>query len=144
MNINTVHFGEIELDESKIINFENGIPGFPIQKEFALIDIEGNPTFQVLQAIHNEELAFIVTDPFLIYKDYEFDLDDQVLEQLDLHTNEHLVIRCMITVQQPFEQSTINLKAPIIINKQKKAAKQVVLNEEQYTTTHPIQVKGGE
>ncbi|GEL78708.1 flagellar assembly protein FliW [Tenuibacillus multivorans] len=144
MKLNTTYFGEIEIDESKVITFESGIPGFSEQKEFALIDIEGNPMFQALQSIDNQELAFVVTDPFLIYKNYEFDLDEQVIEQLDLETNEQLIIRCMITVNKPFEESTINLKAPVIFNKEKMIAKQIVVKEEQYHTKHPIQIKGGE
>ncbi|MGM8215202.1 flagellar assembly protein FliW [Bacillaceae bacterium W0354] len=143
MEISTVYFGEVTIDETKIITFENGLPGFNDEREFVLIDIEGNPMFQVLQSVNSENLSFIVTDPFLIYKDYEFDLDDAVLEQLKVKTNEDLIIRTMVTVHKPFDQSTINLKAPIIINHNEKLAKQIVLLEEQYTTKHQITVKKG-
>ncbi|PKR77986.1 flagellar assembly protein FliW [Halalkalibacillus sediminis] len=143
MNVSTVYFGEVTVDSSKIIQFENGLPGFNDAKEFVLIDIEGNPTFQVLQSIGKEDLAFVVTNPFLIYSNYEFDADDQALEKLKLETNEHLVVKCILTLEKPFEQSTINLKAPIIINAQTRQAKQIVLKEDKFHTKHPIQ-QGGE
>ena len=37
MKINTRIFGEIEVEEDKIIHFVNGIVGFPELKEFALV-----------------------------------------------------------------------------------------------------------
>lgn len=143
MNIETAYFGEVTIDQSKIIKFENGIPGFHEEKQFVLIDIDGNPMFQVLQSIQNHELGFIVTDPFILYKDYEFKLDDNDIEQLQIEAKEDLMIRSIITVQSPFEKSTINLKAPIIINQKLRLAKQIVITEDQYTTKHPIQPKKG-
>ncbi|MFC0013580.1 MULTISPECIES: flagellar assembly protein FliW [Allobacillus] len=146
MKIQTNYFGELAIDESKIISFVNGLPGFPDEKEFVLIDLEGNPAFQVLQAVHNENLAFVVTDPFLIYKDYQFDLSDSIVEQLDIQSNEDILIRSTLTVHKPFDQSTTNLKAPLIFNQKTKKAKQIVLDDDQYTTKHPIQAQqqGGE
>ena len=146
MKIQTNYFGELAIDETKIVNFVSGLPGFPDENEFVLIDLEGNPAFQVLQSTNNANLAFIVTDPFLIYKDYQFDLSDSVIEQLDIHKNEDVIIRSTLTVHKPFDQSTINLKAPIVFNQTNKKAKQIVLDDENYTTKHPIQTakQGGE
>ncbi|TFB24377.1 flagellar assembly protein FliW [Filobacillus milosensis] len=142
MNIQTLYFGEVQIDEYQVIKFQSGIPGFNEFKQFVLLDIEDNPIYKVLQSLDEEGLAFIVTNPFLIYKGYEFDLDDAVAEQLEIKTKEDVSIFSIVTVEEPFDQSTINLKAPIILNLNKGLGKQVVLNLENYHTKHSI--KGGE
>ena len=43
MSVNTKLFGEIEIEQDKIITFEKGLIGLPDLKKFALItDAEGN------------------------------------------------------------------------------------------------------
>ena len=44
MKIHTKVFGEIEIDEAKIITFKNGIIGFPELKKFALLHDEERGT----------------------------------------------------------------------------------------------------
>ena len=41
MNITTKVFGEITIDDDKIIHFPSGIIGFPVLTEFALSLVEG-------------------------------------------------------------------------------------------------------
>lgn len=130
MKIQTNYFGELTVDETKVINFVNGLPGFPDEKEFVIVDLEGNPAFQVLQSISNENLAFVITDPFLIYPNYQFDVKNSVVEQLEIESEKDVLIRSTLTVHKPFDQSTINLKAPLVINQTKKQAKQIVLDDD--------------
>ncbi|WP_188206709.1 flagellar assembly protein FliW [Alkalibacillus aidingensis] len=142
MKITTVYFGDIEINEKQLINFENGLPGFQDEKEFALLDLEGNPAFKVMQSTKTKELAFVITNPFLVYPDYEFKLDDNTVDQLSVKKPEHVSAWSIVTLKEPFEQSTINLQAPVVINTQNRQAKQVSLNHTKYHTKHSI--KGGE
>ena len=66
MKINTKKFGEIEIEEEKIIVFENGIIGFPDLKHFALIhDAEEgtNAGIRFLQSVEEPGFAMPVMDP---------------------------------------------------------------------------------
>lgn len=47
----------------------------------------------------------------------------------------------ILTIEEPFEQSTANLMAPIVVNRRKMLAKQVILHDSSYQTKQPI---GGE
>src|SRR5690625_6624425 len=102
MKIETTYYGEIDIDESKVIQFDKGLLGFQDDKEFVLLDIEGNPHFHLLQSINDKDLSFVVTNPYLIYKNYEFDLDETTVEQRsEEHTSElqsrgHLVCRLLL------------------------------------------------
>ena len=53
MVIQTKYFGEIQIDETKVIHFEQGIFGFEDQKEFAVLyegETDDNP-FCWLQSV---------------------------------------------------------------------------------------------
>src|SRR5699024_12007617 len=82
--------------------------------------------------------AFILTNPYHFYQDYTFELDDSVLESLLIQTKEEVAVFTIVTLKQPFKTSTINLKAPVIINSQKKYGKQLILNNDEYHTKASI------
>ncbi|GAB3056929.1 flagellar assembly protein FliW [Virgibacillus ainsalahensis] len=130
MKLQTKYVGEVEIETSKIIQFTQGLPGFIDETEFVLIDLQNNPVFQVLQSVHSVDTAFIVTNPYHIYQDYSFDIDDKLLKSLDIKTEKDVVIRSIVTLKNPFQTSTINLKAPIIINPSSKKGKQYILNRD--------------
>ncbi len=64
MNVKTRYFGEIDIQESDVIRFPEGILGFPDSRSFALITIEENPYLKALQDIENEHLSFLVIRPW--------------------------------------------------------------------------------
>src|SRR5699024_3278690 len=127
------YFGERDIKETTIIHFLSGVPGFQEEKEFVLLDIPGNELLQVLQSVQTADLAFIVANPHDFYNDYAFSLDDPILDALQINEEKEVVILSILTIQEPFNQSTINLKAPIIINADKKYGKQYIINEEAFS-----------
>lgn len=138
MNIQTKYFEEIEINEEQIITFSQGLPGFHDQKEFVLLDLPDNPLFQVLQSITEEYVAFIVVNPYYFRKDYEFDLDDSLIELLQIESEKDVAVFSILSLKDPFETSTMNLQAPIIINVNKKLGKQYITNHKDYSTKELI------
>jgi flagellar assembly factor FliW len=139
MKINTLHFGEIEVNEKSILTFESGIPGFKDEKQFTLIKLPDNPTFQILQSIHTKELSFILTVPYLVYKDYEFDLDEGTISQLGVEDPTDVTVYTIVTLGESLAESTLNLQAQVVTNVKNSKAKQMVLNDKRYKTKHPLQ-----
>lgn len=139
MKINTKYFGKIERDCSKIIQFANGLPGFNEETEFVLLDLPDAPLFQVLQSVQTEHVAFITSNPHAIYPEYAFRLDDNTIDQLQIQSEEDVAVLAILTLKKPFENSTINLKAPLIINHRTKLGKQYILNKDTYSSTASIQ-----
>ena len=69
MKLKTKHFGEIEIDESKIIHFPTGIIAFEEQKRFFIIDNpDENIPFSWLQSVDDPDLAFVIINPFYLEK----------------------------------------------------------------------------
>lgn len=139
MKIQTKYFGEIEIEQSKTIRFANGLPGFNTETEFVLLDMPDAPLFQVLQSVQTDHVAFITTSPHAFYQEYAFQLDDNTIDQLQIQSEKDVAVLTILTLKKPFEKSTINLKAPIIINHRTKLGKQYILTEDIYASTASIQ-----
>lgn len=136
MKINTMYHGEVEIDE--FLTFEKGIPGFVEEKQFALLPLSEDETFYVLQSVSTPGLAFILSSPFQFFSEYDFQLEEAAVEELGLESEKYAAVYAILTVQDPFEKTTANLQAPIIINLKNNKAKQVILHNEQFKTKHPI------
>ncbi|MYL33973.1 flagellar assembly protein FliW [Pontibacillus yanchengensis] len=138
MNIHTKFFGEVEIKEESIIEFPNGLPGFEHETRFVLLDIDEQSTYHSLQSVEQAEIALIVTNPYLFFRDYEFILDDNTVNLLGIQNSEDVVILSVLTLKDPFKDTTANLQAPIVLNSQNNKAKQVILKDTAYETKHHI------
>lgn len=139
MNIETRYFGNMEISEEEIVNFKQGLPGFNNEKEFVVLPFaEEDTPFHILQSINTTSLAFVVANPFVFFPDYEFDLSKDLTEQLQIEEEEDVAVFVILTIQDPFENTTANLKAPVIMNLKEKFGKQYVLNVDHYNTKHVI------
>jgi len=142
MKINTKFFGEVDIDKENIIEFPNGIPGFEQEREFVLIDINEQGTYSSLQSVNHEGIALVVSNPYLFFSDYEFDLDHNTINLLNIDRQEDVMVLSVLTLKDPFKDTTANLQAPIIINYKKNKAKQLILNDTNYQTKEPIFAEG--
>ncbi|AXI10016.1 flagellar assembly protein FliW [Oceanobacillus sp. 143] len=138
MFIQTKYLGEVEINREKIIQFPSGLPGFGDELEFVLLHLPNNQVFQILQSTTTANVAFIVTNPYLIYGTYEFELDDNMLETLQIKDEKDVTVFSIVTLKDPFATSTLNLKAPIIINTTNKLGKQYILNTDIYQSKASI------
>ncbi|VEF46912.1 Flagellar assembly factor FliW [Bacillus freudenreichii] len=144
MNIVTKYHGTQEIRSEDILKFDGGIPGFPEEKEFVLLPLDES-ILTVLQSVRTPEVGFVVADPFSFFSGYDFQLSESAMEQLELAKPEDAVVYTILTVQDPFEKTTANLQAPVVINSKNNKAKQVILNEVNHKTRHLLfgqKVKG--
>lgn len=131
MKTNTAIFGELEYEEKDLIRFEEGLYGFDVMRNFILIpNPEEELPFFYLQSIEDENLLFVITDPFLFIDTYDFELSDKITEDLDIVSIEDVSIVNLVVIHEKVEETTINLKSPLIINRSTRKAKQVILNED--------------
>lgn len=138
MQIETKYFDKITIDEHKLINFPQGIPGFINENKFVLLPLEKDTLFYVLQSTKTKELAFVVVNPFHFSKNYELNLDDNTIEALMIKSEEDVQVFVIMSLKEPFATSTANLQAPIIINQKEQIAKQYITNSKHYTTKETI------
>ena len=137
--VNTLRFGEIEIDEKKILHFKEGIPAFEEEHEFILIPFEDDSPFIFMQSLKTPELAFLITSPFIFFPDYTFEIGDAATDALKAKEREDLAIYSILTVPNgEIKKMTANLLAPLIINSKNNEAMQLVLDKSPYQTKHAL------
>ena len=121
------------------ILFEKGIPGFENYRYFNVNIVEGNKKIYNIVSKEDSNVGFISISPFDIKKDYEIDLDDQFIKELDLKDEKDVLVLCLITLGKSLKDSTANLKAPIIINIKNNRGKQLILQDDKYKIKEPLE-----
>lgn len=139
MQLETKHFGQIEIDEKGIIDFPDGVPGFEESKKFVLLGSEDPESmFRWLQSVDLPQLAFAVVDPFAIRMDYSIDISDEYVEKLSIGSQEDILVYSIVVVPEDVTKISMNLKAPVIINIKSGKGAQIVLDTDRYSVRHYI------
>ena len=141
MKVNTRICGEIEIDQSKFIEFTCGLIGYENLKNFILIhdeEVEGKPRIMWLQSVEEPALALPVMDPSLVKKDYAPSIPEVILNGLgDFDKDEYLVL-VTVTVPAEIEKVSVNLMAPIVIDSETRKACQVIIDNKDCPIKYPI------
>jgi flagellar assembly factor FliW len=133
MQVNTRLFGEIDIDEAKIIELTKGIIGFPDLRKFTLIydeEGDGQQALMWLQSMDEPQFALPVITPDTIFPDYNPTVEDDMLAELgDLKEDNTY---CLVTIKVPSDITamTVNLKAPIIINTDTLQGNQIIVEDD--------------
>ncbi|SFQ42223.1 flagellar assembly factor FliW [Lachnospiraceae bacterium XBB1006] len=125
-------FGEIEVDDNKIIYFENGIIGFPDLKNFAIIYDEEKKDSKIswLQSMDEGEFALPVMNPTIIEEGYDPFVEDELLKPLGDLNATNLCVLVVVKVPSDIKKMSINLKAPIVINVDNRKGIQVIVEDD--------------
>jgi len=138
MQIETVRFGLVDVDDKKIILFENGIPGLEEYRKYALLQFEESYPIIWLQSIEDGAICLPVLDTFAVLAGYVFDIDEQDVRELKLNGPEELHVVSVLVIPDDIQRMTVNLASPIIINTASGNAKQIMLNGSDYNVRAPI------
>ncbi|MGE7622498.1 flagellar assembly protein FliW [Viridibacillus sp. NPDC096237] len=139
MQIETKFLGSVEIKTENIFTFDQGIPGFEESTKFVFLPLDKESPFGILQSIEQVEVGFVVAFPFLLKDDYAFDVSDTDKKELHVEAASDIITYSIVTLKDPFEKSTLNLLAPVLINIKEKIGKQIVLQDnEKYPLRHPI------
>ena len=130
MQITTKVFGEITVDDDKLIYFPKGIIGFPDLKDFALIHDEekGSDSIHWLQSIQEPAFAMPVMDPLSVKETYNPVVEDELLKPLGKLDPEEILVLVTVTVPKDLTQMSVNLQAPIILNAENKTGCQIIID----------------
>ena len=139
MKINTVKFGEVEVDESRIFDFVMPIIGFNDLTKYIIIDTDKDALFKWLQSVEEPSLAFPIISVAALDYDYSVDLADNVVKDLEITNAESLLVMNITSIPQDNPRgTTINLLAPLIFNLDTQKAGQVVLSGSGYEISYPM------
>lgn len=151
MILNTKFFGEVKVEDDKLITFKEGIPGFEnLTKFLFMLDVDENENspFYWLQSTEDIDVVFTLFDPFEYFEDYNPIVSIEELKgAIGDFDDENILIYAIANIPDNISDMTINLKAPIVINMQTNLAKQIIATNEDYsikTNLYSYIKKGGE
>lgn len=138
MLLQTTRFGEIEVEQEKIIFFPNALFGLPKSLNYVILNIEEKHPFQWLQSCSQPEVALVITDPSVFFPDYKVKIPKDELAVLNIEEGDECEVAVILVVPPDPRRISANLLAPLVFNASKKLGIQVVLNDSPYTTRHLI------
>jgi flagellar assembly factor FliW len=138
MQINTLRFGNIEINKDDIITVPEGILGFHGMKRYVILDMAEDTPFKLFQAVDEPNLGFIIIDPGLFKPDYKINIRKEDLYSLCAEDLNEIITFVIITIPEDAYKITANLRGPLLINLKSRLAKQLVLTDDAYSTRHLI------
>lgn len=137
MNTITKYFGDLSYKQEDILFLKDGLYGFESYHKYLLIRFEAdNPHLLCLQSLEEGDLAFVLVNPFTIVPEYYPVISEEDMKALELTNDSEVSYYSLCVIREPLEQSTVNLKCPLVINPAIRYAKQIILEE--YSLKHPF------
>ena len=135
------YFGELNYEpEEDLLTFPRGLAGFEKHHSWLLLD-GGTGSVKWLQNIEDPALALPVTAPDAVEADYAARIADDDLQAVGVQdgNSADLAMLVVLTIPQGAPQNTTaNLRAPILINAGTRQALQVIALDEKYSVRQPV------
>jgi flagellar assembly factor FliW len=117
---------DIELD-MPIIDMAVPMPGFPAHQQFVLVRLNDEGLLYAFTSIQDPELRFLVAPPEPFFPDYAPEIENEVFAALNTKDPDRLLV--MVVITAGVDETTANLMAPIIVDRDSRRAMQVVLSD---------------
>lgn len=136
MNLETTRFGNVEIEDDRVITFPSGMLGFSSYSKFVLLQPDEQGVFFWLQSTEAPDLAFVVTDPALWIPDYQANIRKDQMEELGM--SELAEAQVLVIVNKRDDVITSNLQGPLVVNVQGRTGMQLVLADKRWSTRHEL------
>jgi flagellar assembly factor FliW len=129
MKLETTRFGTVEIQSNDILFFRYGLFGFETQQQWVLLSDLNNSAVAWLQSMSQPEIALPVVSPRRFVSQYQVQLDERQISLLSLAKEEQAAV--LAVVSRNGQTLTCNLRAPIVVNLDRRVGCQVVTADEQ-------------
>ncbi len=136
--IKSSKLGDIEYNENDVITLSSPMLGFNHLNDFLLISNNESYPFLWFQSIEDPEVCFILVEALTFFKQYKPSIPKRDLKVLSIEDEKDMQVFCIVVVMSELKNSTANLRAPLVINFEKKLAKQVILEDDTYQIKTPL------
>jgi flagellar assembly factor FliW len=126
MHIRTTRFGPLEIEADDVIHFPAGLLGLEDCRPWVLLADAQNDALGWLQSTTRPEMALAVVSPRRFVPDYQFRVFRSELNSLELGDVKSAQV--LVIVGKNEHTITLNLKAPVVINLERRLGRQVVAN----------------
>jgi flagellar assembly factor FliW len=109
------------------INMAVPMPGFPAHREFVLVRLNDEGLLYAFTSVDDPGLRFLVAPPEPFFPDYAPEIENEVFAALNTKDPDRLLV--MVVITAGVNETTANLLAPIIVDRDSRRAMQVVLSD---------------
>ena len=102
------------------------MPGFPAHREFVLVRLHEEGLLYAFTSVEDPELRFLVAPPEPFFPEYAPEIEDEVFAALNTKDPDRLLL--MVVITAGVNETTANLLAPIVVDRDAMRAMQVVLS----------------
>ncbi len=138
MKIDTLRFGAIEVEESRVITMKGCILGFDQLQRYVILIPDKKTPLCWLQSLEDGAVAFVVIDSHMVKPDYRPEIDNVHREFLGISRDEDMCLLSIVTIRHEPFGVTANLRAPLVINMDQRLGCQVVLEDADYPVRYDI------
>lgn len=124
MKIHTTRFTSIEIEPDDILFFRNGLIGFEDCRHWVLLADSDNSSVAWLQSMQHSDIALPVVSPRRFLDGYQVRLEPTDVDMLQLSKVEQAFV--LAVVSRNDESLTLNLRAPLVINLDRRIGSQVI------------------
>jgi len=128
MEIFTTRFGTLDVEADDLIHFPKGLLGLAQCRDWVLLADTQNDAVAWLQSVDRAEIALGVVSPRRFLSSYQMRVVGRELEPLKLERIQ--AARVLVVVSKNEGLITLNLKAPLVINLDRRLGRQVIANGE--------------
>jgi len=132
LKINSLKLGDVEYKESDLITLSTPLLGFNELNDFLMISNETSYPFIWFQSVEDPTICFILVETIHFFPDYQPDIPKRELKVLASDDLSTIKIFAIVVIPDNPLEATLNLRAPLIVNLEKKLAKQIILDNDTY------------
>lgn len=121
------------MEDTATFEFPEGLFGFPSLKRYVVESIPGGgDVLKQMVSVDDPDVAFTIVFPFAFFPDYAPDIAEEDLKSVEAESAEQVLLYVIANVPPQFQETTVNLRAPLIFNPFTRKARQVILTEDRY------------
>jgi flagellar assembly factor FliW len=130
VTITTMRHGALEVNEDRLIAFSTPLLGFERLKRFHIYQTKPGPTYW-MQSVEEVMVAFCMLAPFQAGLDARIVIAAGDVSDIGASGVDDIDVYSLVVLNRDPNKTRTNLRAPILVCRSSKRAKQVVLNDPQ-------------
>lgn len=127
--ITTASGASLEVPETALMTFVAPLLGFAQLRRFALHQPSPGPLF-MLQSLEDPKTAFCLLDPFAAGLDPDYEISPADVTDIGASGVTDIAVYTVVVLDADPTKTRTNLRAPVLVGKRSRKAKQIVLNDQ--------------
>jgi flagellar assembly factor FliW len=128
LTVQTLLKGPVEVAEDQLTTFVTPLLGFPQLKRWLFYQTQSGPSYWI-QSVEDPKVGFCVLAPFQAGLDPDIELSGEDVADIGAKDSSDIDVYTMVVLDADPAQRRTNLRAPILVCRTTRMAKQVVLQD---------------